>query len=90
MLILYNPKSNPTGKAILPMSLLALGAKLEGRCDYRIVDGNLEALDARDAEIVAMTVMPGPQLSDAVAQARKLKRLNPDTRVVWGGYFPTQ
>ena len=24
MLILYNPKSNPTGKAILPMSLLAL------------------------------------------------------------------
>ena len=90
MLILYNPKSNPTGKAILPMSLLALGAKLEGRCDYRIVDGNLEALDARDADIVAMTVMPGPQLTDAVAEARKLKRQNPETIVVWGGYFPTQ
>ena len=90
MLILYNPKSNPTGKAILPMSLLALGAKLEGRCDYRIVDGNLESLDARDAKVVAMTVMPGPQLSDAVAEARKLKRQQPDTIVVWGGYFPTQ
>ena len=90
MLILYNPKSNPTGKAILPMSLLALGAKLEGRCDYRIVDGNLEALDARDANIVAMTVMPGPQLADAVAETRKLKRQHPHTTVVWGGYFPTQ
>ena len=90
MLILYNPKSNATGKAVLPMALLALGAKLEGRCDYRIIDGNLEALDARDANIVAMTVMPGPQLTDAVAEARKLKQRQPQTTVVWGGYFPTQ
>ena len=90
MLILYNPKSNATGKPVLPMALLALGAKLEGRFDYRIVDGNLEALDARDATIVAMTVMPGQQLADAVAEARKLKQRQPQTTIVWGGYFPTQ
>ena len=41
MILLYNPKSNPTGKPILPKALLALGAMIEGRFDYRIIDGNL-------------------------------------------------
>ena len=43
MIVLYNPRSNASGKRILPMSLLALGALLEGGRDYVIVDGNLEA-----------------------------------------------
>ena len=29
MLVLYNPKSNATGKPVLPMSLLALGAVVD-------------------------------------------------------------
>ena len=94
MLLLYNPKSNATGKPVLPMSLLALGAVLEGRVPYRIVDGNRESLDAVVDEcspsVVAMTVMPGPQLSDAVPRARALKERAPHVRIVWGGYFPTQ
>ena len=89
MLILYNPKSNRTGKAVLPMSLLALAAQLEGARKYRIVDGNVERLDASDAHTVAMTVMPGPQLVDAYAQAKRIKRHRPNTTIVWGGYFPT-
>jgi len=42
-LLLFNPRSSASGKPVLPMSLLAVGAALEGRRDYRIIDGNLEA-----------------------------------------------
>jgi len=43
MILLYNPQSSPNKKPILPMSLLALGAVLEGDHDYRIIDGNRQA-----------------------------------------------
>src|SRR5260370_3667224 len=98
-LVLYNPRSNGSGKRILPLSLLALGAVLEGRHEYTIVDGNAErepllALDRAvgdsRARVLAMTVMPGPQLRDAVTIAQELKRRHPDLTMVWGGYFPTQ
>jgi len=98
VIVLYNPVSNASGKRILPMSLLALGAVLEGKYDYTVVDGNCErdalaALRARvraGANVVAMTVMPGPQLARAVPHARALKQEFPQLRIVWGGYFPTQ
>src|SRR6266699_163305 len=98
VIVLYNPVSNASGKRILPMSLLALGAVLEGKFDYTVVDGNCErdalaALRARvraGANVVAMTVMPGPQLARAVPHARALKQEFPQLRIVWGGYFPTQ
>ncbi len=98
-LVLYNPRSSASRKPVLPMSLLALGAVLEGRHEYRIVDGNLEndplgALDAaigeQAADILGVTVMPGPQLADAVPICRALKARHPRLTVVWGGYFPTQ
>ena len=99
MLILYNPQSSANKKPILPMSLLALGALLDGHHDYRIVDGNVErdalgavdrAIRDTDADTLGVTVMPGPQLSDAVPLCRELKRRHPRLTVVWGGYFPTQ
>ncbi|CAN5676299.1 hypothetical protein BH18CHL1_BH18CHL1_09060 [soil metagenome] len=99
MIVLYNPPSSAGRKPVLPMSLLALGAILEGKERYAIVDGNLEpdaesaigALIAdRGADILAVTVMPGPQLADATALMPKLKRRYPALTVVWGGYFPTQ
>ena len=98
-LILYNPQSTASRKHILPLSLLALGALLEGRHEYVIVDGNVESdplttLDRRVSEwgarVLAMTVMPGPQLSQAVPLTRELKRRHPRLITVWGGYFPTQ
>ncbi|MFN2468026.1 MAG: radical SAM protein [Gaiellaceae bacterium] len=99
MLILYNPPSSAGRKPILPMSLLAVGALLEGRHDYRIVDGNLEpdplrtlehAIGESDEPVLAVTVMPGPQLAHAVPLCRTLKARHPGLVVVWGGYFPTQ
>lgn len=97
--VLYNPPSSASRKPVLPMSLLALGALLEGRHDYVIVDGNLAAdpLTALDrairetgAQVLGVTVMPGPQLNDAVPTCRTLKARYPELTVVWGGYFPTQ
>ncbi|MFN8497666.1 MAG: radical SAM protein [Anaerolineae bacterium] len=98
MIVLYNPRSNASGKRILPMSLLALGALLEGGRDYVIVDGNLEAeplarldqLAGEGASVLGVTVMPGPQLAEAVPLCRELKRRHPGLTIVWGGYFPTQ
>ena len=82
----------------MPLALLALGALLEDRHDYTIVDGNLDrdALGTIDrlvrdgADMLGVTVMPGPQLADAVPLCRELKRRHPSLRIVWGGYFPTQ
>ena len=95
---MYNPPSSARRKPVMPLSLLALGALLEGRHDYAIVDGNLDrnALETLDryvrdgADMLAVTVMPGPQLADAVPVCRELKARHPDLRIIWGGYFPTQ
>jgi anaerobic magnesium-protoporphyrin IX monomethyl ester cyclase len=99
MIILYNPPSSAQRKPVLPMSLLAVGAVLEGEHDYRIVDGNLapdphaalqQAIDESGADILGVTVMPGPQLNHATPLCRELKARNPGLTIVWGGYFPTQ
>jgi radical SAM superfamily enzyme YgiQ (UPF0313 family) len=99
MLILYNPPSSARRKPVMPLSLLALGALLENRHQYTIVDGNLDrrALDTIDrlvrqegADKLGVTVMPGPQLADAVPLCRELKQRHPALTIIWGGYFPTQ
>jgi radical SAM superfamily enzyme YgiQ (UPF0313 family) len=99
VILLYNPPSSAGKKPILPMSLLALAALLEGRHETLIVDGNLEsdpmaaldrAIEAHQVDILAVTVMPGPQLQDAVPVCRALKARHREVVIVWGGYFPTQ
>ena len=101
MIILYNPQSSSNRKPVLPLSLLAIGAVLEGKYDHVIVDGNLESdplsrlqalISAPSASgpLLALTVMPGPQLQQAVPLCRELKRRFPRLIIVWGGYFPTQ
>jgi anaerobic magnesium-protoporphyrin IX monomethyl ester cyclase len=100
MIIFYNPQSSAARKPVLPMSLLAVGAVLEGRYDYSIVDGNLDdtpletlarlLAGAGPTPLLCVTVMPGPQLQQAVPLCRALKERHPDLIVVWGGYFPTQ
>ncbi|MBX7184999.1 MAG: B12-binding domain-containing radical SAM protein [Vicinamibacteria bacterium] len=96
--VLYNPRSNVASKRIVPFSLLAIGAVLEGEFEYEIVDGNATpdpdavlraALDA-GVTVFGMTVMPGPQLEDAFERTRALKTAAPQAIVIWGGYFPTE
>ncbi len=101
MVILYNPVSSPRKKPVLPLSLLAPAALLEKEgIPYQLIDGNLlgdAALDPldrtireTDASILGVTVMPGPQLTEAVPLCREIKRRHPRLTVVWGGYFPSQ
>lgn len=81
------------------MSLLAIASMLEGDCGYTIVDANVEgdavarvlalAVSA-PLTAIGVTVMPGPQLRDAVRISRALKRRLPGVPIVWGGYFPSQ
>ena len=81
------------------MSLLALAGVLEEKHDYEIVDGNLlsdpsqqllEIIREKQPVAVGMTVMPGPQLNQAVPLAKEIARNFPDLPLIWGGYFPTQ
>jgi anaerobic magnesium-protoporphyrin IX monomethyl ester cyclase len=99
VLILYNPTSTSPGKAPLPLSLMALAAVLEDRFEYKIVDGNLlsapetdlpDMLLALNATALGMSVMPGPQLNQAVPLAKRIRQMLPELPIIWGGYFATQ
>jgi anaerobic magnesium-protoporphyrin IX monomethyl ester cyclase len=98
-IVLFNPRNAEKPKTVLPLSLLALGAVLDDVADWNIVDGNLEpdplaavdrVLRESQADMLAVTVMPGPQLKDAVPLTRTIKSRHPAVQIVWGGYFPTQ
>lgn len=98
-ILLYHPKSNPGGKAILPMPLLAVGSMLDNEFEYEIVDSNLlqdpvgrmdDLIRSGGYNVVATTVMPGPQLVEAVHDTKAIKAQHPEVQMVWGGYFPTQ
>jgi radical SAM superfamily enzyme YgiQ (UPF0313 family) len=78
--------------------VLALAAVLEGREDYQIVDGNvdddptrtiLDLIDARNVEMLGVTVMPGPQMAAAMETSQAIRAARPDVPIVWGGYFPS-
>lgn len=101
MIALYNPLSTTPGKQPLPLSLMALAAVLEGRHPWMLVDGNIDPDPAttvinlpraarNDIHLLAVTVMPGPQVSQAVPVCRRVRAERPDIPIVWGGYFPTQ
>lgn len=98
--LLVNPHSSARRTPVLPMSLLAIEAALEGRWPTTIIDGNvvgdtlgvLEGAIEGDGTgtILAVTVMPGPQLEHATPLCRDLKSRHPELTIVWGGYFPSQ
>ena len=99
MIVFYNPRSTTPGKQPLPLSLLSLAAVIDGREPWVLVDGNLTDDPASDilmhlerhpAALLAVTVMPGPQLSQAVPVCQRVKAARPRTPIVWGGYFPSQ
>ena len=96
MIVFYNPKATRPRNRRFPLSILAMAAMLEGREEYAIVDGNLdphptESLVAlvrqHKVELLAVTVMPGPQTVGAVASCREVRLRFPSLPIVWGGYF---
>lgn len=103
MIVFFNPLSTTPGKQPLPLSLMALAAVVDGREPWSLVDGNIEkdparAIARRFAEragsdpiaLLAVTVMPGPQVCQAVPVCQAIRIVCPDVTIVWGGYFATQ
>ncbi|PWT98028.1 MAG: B12-binding domain-containing radical SAM protein [Terriglobia bacterium] len=98
MIVLFHPRSTRPKNRRLPLSVLHLAAVLEGREEYTIVDGNVDpdpssTLDAlagsHSIELLAVSVMPGPQLRAAVPVCRAFREKYPRIPIVWGGYFPS-
>ncbi|MGB7338444.1 MAG: cobalamin-dependent protein [Phototrophicaceae bacterium] len=95
-ILMVNPVSTSPNKQRLPMSLLSVAAMLHDDYDFEIIDGNLiadpashiiERAHATNCQLIAMTVMPGPQLQQAVPLVKTLKAVLPDVTIIWGGYF---
>ena len=98
MIILFHPRATKPRNCRLPLAVLALAAVLEGREEYRIIDGNLEddptgaivnTIDTHQVELLGVSCMPGPQMVAAMETCREIRRLRPGVPIVWGGYFPS-
>ncbi len=98
MIILFNPRATKPRNCRFPLSILALAAVLEGRGEYKIVDGNLDCqatetilglLRDHRVELLGVTVMPGPQMAAAIETCREVRLRHPEVPIVWGGYFPS-
>ncbi len=95
--LLFNPRA-ARHKPRIPNSILTIAASIEGKHEYVIIDGNLEEdpfikiesyLQSGQFGYFALTVMPGPQLQQAIPYSKKIKALFPDIKIIWGGYFPS-
>jgi anaerobic magnesium-protoporphyrin IX monomethyl ester cyclase len=96
VIILFHPRSTRPKNRRMPLSVLHLAALLEGREEYEIVDGNVDPdpwatidvlLASRRVELLAVSVMPGPQMLQAVSVSRAVREKYPQVPIVWGGYF---
>jgi radical SAM superfamily enzyme YgiQ (UPF0313 family) len=95
--LLFNPRS-ANSKPRIPNSILQIAASINGVHEYVFVDGNLESdpqkkilnyFKEQKIDIFGCTVMPGPQLKQAIPISKKVKELYPHVKTIWGGYFPS-
>jgi len=94
-IIIFNPRS-ATSKHRIPNSILQVGASIHGKYEYVFIDGNLEEnpwhtiqnyLETGEYKYFGSTVMPGPQLRQAIPFTKKIKEKFPEVTTIWGGYF---
>src|SRR5687768_15216967 len=93
--LLFNPRS-ARAKHRIPNSILQVGASIDSKYDYVFVDGNLENdpwetiqthLRTGRFKYFGCTVMPGPQLKQAIPFSKKIREQFPEVVIIWGGYF---
>lgn len=96
-IILFNPRSGKW-KHRIPNSILQVGAAVGSSHIVHYVDGNMEQDPWQKIEALlktgaigyfGTTVMPGPQLKQAIPIAKKARTLYPEVKQIWGGYFAT-
>jgi anaerobic magnesium-protoporphyrin IX monomethyl ester cyclase len=102
MIILVNPRATRPDNRRFPLSVMMIGAAIPNGEDWEIVDGNRPGIDplteitalveknratADPVRAIAFTVMPGPQLANAVPLTRAVKARHPAIPIIWGGNF---
>jgi hypothetical protein len=102
MIILVNPRATRPDNRRFPLSIMAVGSSIPPGEGWTIIDGNRPGVDvatrvsehvaalretADPVRAIGFTVMPGPQLANAVPLTREIKKRHPDIPVVWGGNF---
>lgn len=94
-IILFNPRS-ANAKHRIPNSILQVGSAIHGKYEYVFVDGNREKdpwekiesyLKTGEFTCFGASVMPGPQLKQAIPISKKIREKYPHILTVWGGYF---
>lgn len=92
--IIFNPKSADV-KYRIPNSVIQVAGSIDGKYDWLIIDGNREkdpltkiiASITPDTRYFGLSVMPGPQLKQAIPFSKIIKQKFPNIIIVWGGYF---
>jgi len=93
--LLFNPRAG-NSVHIIPNAILSIAAAIEGMVDYVIVDGNREKdpgttilnyLKTSEFGFFALTVMPGPQLRQAIPFTKLIHEKFSEIKIIWGGYF---
>jgi len=96
-ILLYNPrivddKEMPDTVFVPPLPLLAISSPvLQEGYDVRILDGNffddkgLEDIPSQDILCVCVTGMTGYQIKDGLDFARRVRALDPNIPIIWGG-----
>lgn len=94
--ILFNPRAVSSHNYRIPNSILQVAASINGKFDYVIIDGNREKdpwskienyLKTGEFGFFGSTVMPGPQLREAIPFTKRIREEYPSVKTVWGGYF---
>lgn len=95
--LLFNPRAGHH-LHIIPNAILAIAASIHGEFDYVIIDGNrehdpfssiTEHLTTGEFGFFGLTVMPGPQLKQAIPFTKAVRANFPEIKIIWGGYFPS-
>ncbi|MBI1808036.1 MAG: B12-binding domain-containing radical SAM protein [Ignavibacteria bacterium] len=97
MIALVNPQAT-SWRYRIPLSVLSIGASIEGHYPYEIIDGNVDRklsetlpklIEEKKIKYIGLTVMPGPQLHQSIKLSKMLRNRFPSLKIIWGGYFPT-
>lgn len=98
--LLFNPRAIAPGSPHyrIPNSILQVGASIHNLFEYVFVDGNRERdawpavknyLEEGSFRYFGATVMPGPQLKEAIRISKRIRETYPEIINIWGGYFPS-
>lgn len=80
----------------LGLALAVIAAPLEGKYDLHLIDERVtpnyeqEVLRHLDGAVcVGISSITGYQIKRGIAMARKVRAMNPEVPIVWGGYHPS-